>query len=94
MIRVRTVLIASAVVVLVLGLERDFGRRVALNSIAKNGLVEIRAEQVFARWHLASDRAPRASAVEEFPAVSHSCLSEGFSRRRIARDAAAKWLIR
>jgi len=47
-------------------LERDFGRRVALNSIAKNGLVEIRAEQVFARWHLASDRAPRASAVEEF----------------------------
>ncbi len=47
-------------------LERDFGRRVALNSIAKNGLVEIRAEQVFARWHLASDRAPRASAVEDF----------------------------
>jgi uncharacterized protein (TIGR04141 family) len=47
-------------------LERDFGRRVALNVIAKNGLVEIRAEQVFAKWHMASDRAPRASAVEEF----------------------------
>ncbi len=39
---------------------------VALNVIAKNGLVEIRAEQVFAKWHMASDRAPRASTVDEF----------------------------
>ena len=47
-------------------LERDFGRRVALNSIARNKVGEIRAEQVFAKWHLASERAPRASSVEEF----------------------------
>lgn len=47
-------------------LERDFGRRVALNSIASDGLVEIRAEQVFARWHVASDRAPKAAPVDQF----------------------------
>src|SRR6185503_12003304 len=47
-------------------LERDFGRRVALNTISKNGLVEIRAEQVFAKWHMASERAPRAALVDEF----------------------------
>lgn len=47
-------------------LEPDFGRRVALNSIARNKIVEIRAEQVFAKWHLASERAPRASSVDEF----------------------------
>ncbi len=47
-------------------LERDFGRRVALNSIARNKVVEIRAEQVFAKWHQASERAPRASSVDEF----------------------------
>ena len=47
-------------------LETDFGRRIALNSIARDQVVEIRAEQVFARWHLASERAPRASSVEEF----------------------------
>jgi uncharacterized protein (TIGR04141 family) len=47
-------------------LERDFGRRVALNAIPRNQLVEIRAEQVFAKWHLASERAPRASPIDEF----------------------------
>jgi uncharacterized protein (TIGR04141 family) len=47
-------------------LERDFGRRVALNAIPKDQVVEIKAEQVFAKWHLASERAPRASSVEEF----------------------------
>ena len=47
-------------------LEPEFGRRVALNSIARNKVVEIRAEQVFAKWHLASERAPRASSVDEF----------------------------
>jgi uncharacterized protein (TIGR04141 family) len=46
--------------------ERDFGRRVALNLIDSAGLVELRAEQVFAKWHLASDRAPRATTVDEF----------------------------
>jgi uncharacterized protein (TIGR04141 family) len=47
-------------------LERDFGRRVALNLIAKDGLLEIHAEQVFAKWHVARERAPRATTVEEF----------------------------
>lgn len=47
-------------------LERDFGRRVALNLMAKDGLLEIRAEQVFAKWHIASERAPRATTVDEF----------------------------
>jgi uncharacterized protein (TIGR04141 family) len=47
-------------------LERDFGRRVALNSIPKDQVVEIKAEQVFAKWHLASERAPRATSVNDF----------------------------
>ncbi len=47
-------------------LESDFGRRVALNSIPRDQLVEIRAEQVFAKWHVADERAPRASSVDEF----------------------------
>lgn len=47
-------------------IERDFGRRVALNLIKADGLIEIRSEQVFAKWHVASDRAPRAAKVDEF----------------------------
>jgi uncharacterized protein (TIGR04141 family) len=47
-------------------LEPDFGRRVALNLITKGSLIEIRTEQVFANWHVASDRSPRAASVEEF----------------------------
>jgi uncharacterized protein (TIGR04141 family) len=47
-------------------LERDFGRRVALNAIPKDQVIEMKAEQVFAKWHLASERAPRASSVDEF----------------------------
>jgi uncharacterized protein (TIGR04141 family) len=47
-------------------LETDFGLRVALNSIPRKELLEVRAEQIFAKWHLASERAPRASSVEEF----------------------------
>ncbi len=47
-------------------LERDFGRRVALNLMDEGGLLEIRAEQVFAKWHVASERAPRATTVDEF----------------------------
>jgi uncharacterized protein (TIGR04141 family) len=47
-------------------LEPDFGRRVALNSIPRDQLVEIRAEQVFAKWHVSDERAPRASSVDEF----------------------------
>jgi len=47
-------------------LEQDFGRRVALNSIPRDQILEIRAEQVFAKWHIADERAPRASSVDEF----------------------------
>jgi uncharacterized protein (TIGR04141 family) len=46
--------------------EKDFGRRVALNSIRPDKLVEIEIEQVFAKWHVSRERAPRASAVDEF----------------------------
>jgi len=47
-------------------LERDFGRRAALNLIKANSLIELRTEQVFAQWHVASERAPRGSAVDTF----------------------------
>ena len=47
-------------------LEPEFGRRVALNAIPPDNLVEIHVEQVFAKWHVARERAPRASSVEEF----------------------------
>jgi len=46
--------------------ERDFGLRVALNAMPKDEVVELRSEQVFAKWHLASERAPRAASVDEF----------------------------
>ena len=38
----------------------------ALNSIPRDQILEIRAEQVFAKWHIADERAPRASSVDEF----------------------------
>jgi uncharacterized protein (TIGR04141 family) len=47
-------------------IEPDFGLRIALNAIPRSKLIEVRAEQVFARRHIASERAPRASFVDEF----------------------------
>jgi uncharacterized protein (TIGR04141 family) len=47
-------------------LERDFGRRVVLNSIKTDKVLEIHLEQVFAKWHVARERAPRAASVNEF----------------------------
>ncbi|MBX3673099.1 MAG: TIGR04141 family sporadically distributed protein [Burkholderiales bacterium] len=47
-------------------LEPEFGKKVALSTIPQGQVVEVRAEQVFARWHISSERAPRASAVREF----------------------------
>lgn len=48
-------------------LERDFGRRVTLNLMrADSSIIELRTEQIFARWHLASERAPRGSSVDSF----------------------------
>jgi len=51
-------------------LERDFGRRVALNSIAPDKVVEMQSEQVFAKWHISRERAPRASPIDEFSVES------------------------
>lgn len=39
----------------------DFGRQVALNAIPQNKLIELKAEQVFARRHVSSERAPVSS---------------------------------
>lgn len=47
-------------------LEPEFGKITALALIPQGQVVEVRAEQVFARNHVASERAPRASAVREF----------------------------
>lgn len=47
-------------------LEVDFGRQVALNSIPQDKLVEVRAEQVFARRHVSSERAPTTSNKNSF----------------------------
>lgn len=42
-------------------LEPDFGRQVALNAIPHDKLIELKAEQVFARRHVSSERAPVSS---------------------------------
>lgn len=47
-------------------LEPDFGKKVALSIIPQGQVVEVQAEQVFARWHTANERAPTASSVREF----------------------------
>jgi uncharacterized protein (TIGR04141 family) len=67
-------------------LEQSFGRRVALNSIEPGKLVEVNLEQVFAKWHVASERAPRASSVDEFDVEFDRDLVasiEGISSRKI-----------
>jgi uncharacterized protein (TIGR04141 family) len=47
-------------------LQSDFGLKVALNGIKPSKVVEIHAEQVFAKWHKARERAPRAASVGAF----------------------------
>jgi len=46
--------------------EPDFGKKVTLSVVPQGHVVEVRAEQVFARRHIASERAPRASSVTTF----------------------------
>lgn len=46
--------------------EPEFGKIVALSIVPQGEVREVRAEQVFAKRHIASERAPRASAVREF----------------------------
>lgn len=67
-------------------LEQSFGRRVSLNSIEPGKVVEINLEQVFAKWHLARERAPRASSVNEFDVEFDRDLVasiEGISSRKV-----------
>jgi uncharacterized protein (TIGR04141 family) len=67
-------------------LEQSFGRRVALNSIDPGKLVEVNLEQVFAKWHVARERAPRASSVDEFDVEFDRDLVasiEGISSKKI-----------
>jgi len=67
-------------------LEQSFGRRVALNSIDPGKLVEVNLEQVFAKWHQARERAPRASSVNEFDVEFDRDLVasiEGISSRKV-----------
>jgi uncharacterized protein (TIGR04141 family) len=47
-------------------IEPDFGRRVALNAIPPSKVLELNSEQVFARWHVSSERSPRATSFEAF----------------------------
>lgn len=46
--------------------EPEFGKIVALCVVPQASVREMRSEQVFARRHIASERAPRAAAVREF----------------------------
>lgn len=47
-------------------LELDFGRKVALNAVPRDSVVWIKAEQLLAKGHLASERSPKAAPVDEF----------------------------
>ncbi|WP_338641084.1 TIGR04141 family sporadically distributed protein [Burkholderia pyrrocinia] len=47
-------------------IEPDFGKIVVQAVVPQGQLREVRAEQVFARHHIASERAPKAAAVREF----------------------------
>jgi uncharacterized protein (TIGR04141 family) len=47
-------------------LESDFGRRVALGTIPPDKVIEVNSEQVFAKFHAAKERAPRATSYREF----------------------------
>jgi uncharacterized protein (TIGR04141 family) len=47
-------------------LQIDFGLRVALNTIPCDTLIGVRVEQVFAKYHIANERAPRVSFVDVF----------------------------
>jgi uncharacterized protein (TIGR04141 family) len=67
-------------------LEQSFGRRVALNSIDPGKLVEVNLEQVFAKWHVARERSPRAASVAEFAVEFDRDLVasiEGISSRKV-----------
>jgi uncharacterized protein (TIGR04141 family) len=47
-------------------IELDFGRRVVLNAVPPGKVLEVSSQQIFAKKHLARERAPWASSVTEF----------------------------
>jgi uncharacterized protein (TIGR04141 family) len=47
-------------------LEPEFGRQVALGTIPPDKVIEVNSEQVFAKFHAAKERAPRATSIREF----------------------------
>ena len=49
-----------------LWLEPDFGRRVVLNTVLPGKLLELNSEQIFARRHVARERAPKPGALATF----------------------------
>ncbi|MGY8627003.1 TIGR04141 family sporadically distributed protein [Chromobacterium violaceum] len=68
--------------------DQDFGKRVALNSIPQGQLSELKAEQVFAAWHLSSERSPAPSSLSSFNLESDRDLVhaiEGKPRAEIAK---------
>lgn len=70
-----------------------FGIRVALNCIARNQLTELKAEQVFAAWHLSNERAPKPSSVQKFSLESDRDLVhtiEGQPSENIATHLGSK----
>ena len=46
--------------------EPEFGRRVVLETTPINGIVELHSQQVFAKSHIATERAPRATSLKQF----------------------------
>jgi uncharacterized protein (TIGR04141 family) len=49
-----------------LWLEPDFGRRVVLNTVLPGKLLELNSEQIFARRHVARERAPKPGSLSTF----------------------------
>lgn len=63
--------------------DHNFGRRVALNSIEKDDLRQLRSEQVLAKRHRSIERSPKNARLDEFGFESDRDLVfsvEGFSR--------------
>lgn len=75
-------------------LEPDFGRRVALVAIPRAQVVGLTLEQVFARWHVATERAPRASPLDEFSVESDRDLVSAIEGKPSAGNEALGDLIR
>lgn len=66
-------------------LEPDFGRRVALVAIPRAQVVGLTLEQVFARWHVATERAPAAAPLDEFSVESDRDLVSAIEGKPTAK---------